>query len=53
MKSVGLRKMIITRYVVEFVQEHFGITQTDSDTDEIVGALLEDEGGSGTSFSHW
>lgn len=41
--------MIITDGVAEYVRTHFGCERDDGP----VGALLEDEGGSGTSFSHW
>lgn len=41
--------MIITRYVLEYVRDYFDC----QDEDEVVGALLEDEGGAGTSNNHW
>lgn len=40
--------MIITHNVVDYVRTYFGC-----DSEDPVGALLEDEGGQGTSFSHW
>jgi hypothetical protein len=39
--------MIITSAVVDYIKNHFQCE------DEQIGALLEDEGGQGTSWSHW
>ena len=45
MKNVSGRSYIITPKVMEFVKEHFGC--------DGVGALLEEEGGEGSTLSHW
>jgi len=46
-RRIGGRTMIVTPKVLRYVQEYFGCN------DGVTGAVLEDQGGSGSRNSHW